>query len=88
VPILDDVGEPSGYSVQLAKLTYENTMVPILTLKLWEDATRKVLTYSWAAIDSERVGLNARWAQIGLTLQPGSPSYGFVTGSAAAKAGD
>jgi len=77
VPILNADGKPSGYSVQLAKLTYQNTVIPILTLKLWEDATRRVLTYSWAATDSERIGLNARWAQIGLTVAPGSPSFGF-----------
>lgn len=85
VPILNKDGKPSGYSVQLARLTYQNTVVPILTLKLWEDATRKVLTYSWAATDSDRVGLNARWVQIGLTLQPGTPSYGFTAGDATAQ---
>ncbi|MEE4184322.1 MAG: chromophore lyase CpcT/CpeT [Gammaproteobacteria bacterium] len=84
VPILNKDGKPSGYSVQLAKLTYQNTVVPILTLKLWEDATRRVLTYSWAATDSERIGLNARWAQIGLTVAPGSPSFGFEIEPAAA----
>jgi len=77
VPIPAADGSPSGYSVQLAKLTYQNTVVPILTLKIYEDATGRVLTYSWAESDSERVGLNARWAQAGLTAKPGSPSFGF-----------
>ena len=85
VPILDKDGEPSGYSVQLAKLTYQNTSIPILTLKLWEDATRRVLTYSWAETESDRVGLNARWVQIGLTRDPAIPSFGFEV---AAKAVD
>ena len=46
-------------------------------LKLIEDATGKTLAYSWAAVGSERIGLNTRWAQAGLTLQPGQPSFGF-----------
>lgn len=76
VPITNDAGERSGYSVQLARLTYQNTSVPILTLKLREDSTGKTLAYSWAQTDSDRVGLNARWAQVGLTRKPGTPSFG------------
>jgi len=76
-PIVNDDGTASGYSVQLARLTYQGTTVPILTLKLIDDATGKTVTYSWAEVGSDRIGLNARWAQIGLTSQPGSPSYGF-----------
>jgi hypothetical protein len=83
VPIADDDGGNSGYSVQLARLTYQGTTVPILTLKLIEDATAKTLAYSWAAVGSDRIGLNTRWAQIGLTLQPGQPSYGFSPNSSA-----
>ncbi len=77
VPIPTRGGLPSGYSVQLAKLTYQGTVIPILTLKIHEDATGRVLTYGWTESDAERVGLNARWVQVGLTVQPGRPSFGF-----------
>lgn len=78
VPIADEDGGPSGYSVRLARLTYQGTTVPILTLKLIEDSTGKTLAYNWAEVGSDRIGLNVRWAQIGLTLQPGKPSFGFA----------
>ena len=79
VPIPDKDGSPSGYSVQLAKLTYQNTTVPILTLKIREDSTGKTLAYSWTKTAADRIGINARWVQSGLTLRPGQPSYGFST---------
>jgi len=77
VPIVDEDGNQSGYSVRLAKLTYQNTTLPILTLKIIEDATARTLAYSWSETGSERIGINTRWAQSGLTLQSGSPSWGF-----------
>ncbi len=79
VPIPAKDGSPSGYSVQLAKLTYQNTTVPILTLKIREDSTGKTLAYSWTKTAADRIGINARWVQSGLTLRPGQPSYGFST---------
>jgi hypothetical protein len=79
VPVLTKDGSPSGFSVQLAKLTYQNTAVPILTLKIREDATAKTLAYSWTETGTERIGINTRWAQSGLTLKSGSPSFGFDT---------
>jgi hypothetical protein len=62
VPVLSEDGSPSGYSVQLAKLTYANTSVPILTLKIREDATGKTRAYSWAETGAERIGINTCWA--------------------------
>ena len=58
-------------------LTYQNTKVPTLTLKIIEDSSGKTLAYSWVESGSERVGINTRWAQAGLTVQPGEPSFGF-----------
>ena len=80
VSIPDANGEPSGYSLQLAKLTYQNTTLPILTFKIREDATGKTIAYSWAEPGAERIGINIRWAQSGLTLKTGQPSYGFEEG--------
>ncbi len=77
VPIPLKSGEPSGYSVQMAKLTYQNTAVPILTLKLIEDSTGKTLAYSWGDLESGKIGLNTRWMQMGMTRTESVPSYGF-----------
>ncbi len=67
VQILDDDGQPTGYSVQLAQLTYQNTKTAILKLGVIEDATGKTLVYTWASTDSDRIGINLRWMQAGLT---------------------
>ena len=66
-PILDDDGKPTGYSIQLARLTYQNTKTAILKLGLIEDASGETLVYTWAATDSSRIGINLRWLQAGLT---------------------
>ncbi len=79
VPITAKDGSPSGYSLQLAKLTYQNTTVPIMTFKIREDSSGKTLAYSWTETGAERIGINARWVQSGLTLKPGNPSFGFDT---------
>ncbi len=77
VPLPLKSGEPSGYSVRLAKLTYQNTTAPVLTLKLIEDKTGKTLVYSWSDVNAGKIGLNARWAQAGLTRTDDPLSYGF-----------
>ncbi|WP_179957565.1 chromophore lyase CpcT/CpeT [Exilibacterium tricleocarpae] len=69
VPIFDDVGNKTGYSVQLARLTYQNTRQPILKLGLIEDASGKTVTYIWSEVGSRRLGMNLRWMQVGLTAQ-------------------
>ena len=84
VPVMNKEGVASGYSVQLAQLTYQNTAVPILTLKLLEDASGKTSTYSWAETGAEKIGFNARWAQAGLTQKAGNPSFGFEVSDAGA----
>jgi hypothetical protein len=79
VPVLDKSGNNSGYSVQLARLTYANTTVPTLTLKIIDDATRKTLAYSWGQPDATRLGINTRWAQSGTTLRTGdAASFGWL----------
>lgn len=66
-PILDDDGKPTGYSIQLARLTYQNTKTAILKLGVIQDATGDTLVYNWASTDSSRVGINLRWLQVGMT---------------------
>ena len=67
VQLLDDDGQPTGYSVQLAQLTYQNTRTAILKLGVIEDASGKTLVYTWANTDADRIGINLRWLQAGLT---------------------
>ena len=67
VPIVDAEGGKTGYSVQLARLTYQNTTQPILQLGVIEDASGKTITYIWSEVGSERLGINLRWMQVGLT---------------------
>ena len=66
-PIVDDEGKPTGYSIQLAQLTYQNTKTAILKLGVIEDKSGDTLVYTWAATDSSRLGINLRWLQAGLT---------------------
>jgi hypothetical protein len=69
--ILDDDGQPTGYGIELARLTYQNTRVPILKLGVIDETSGETLSYTWAATDSSRIGINLRWLQAGLTaLEP------------------
>jgi len=78
VLIMTAANVPSGYSVRLARLTYQDTLVPTLTLKIIENATGKTLAYSWGASGAERIGINTRWAQSGLTRRTGDEAaYGW-----------
>ncbi len=69
LPLLDKDGSESGVEIQLAKLTYQNTKVPILVLKFFKTGEEKSFAYSWAESDSARVGINMRWIQTGLTKE-------------------
>ena len=69
IALLDKDGSESGFEIQLAKLTYQNTKVPILVLKLFRSGETKSFAYSWAETDSSRVGINLRWIQTGWTAE-------------------
>ncbi len=77
VAIPDKTGGPSGYSVQLARLTQQSAQVAVLTFKLIEDATGRTVSYAWTKPGAERIGINVRWAQSGLTRQPDA-RFGFA----------
>lgn len=67
--ILDDDGQPTGYGIELAQLTYQNTRTPILKLGIIEESTGKTLSYTWSSTDASRIGINLRWFQAGLTAE-------------------
>jgi hypothetical protein len=66
VPLVAKDGSETGYSVQLAQLTYQNTTDPILKLGVIEDATGKTVTYIWGETGATQLGMNLRWFQVGL----------------------
>jgi hypothetical protein len=67
VQINYDDGKPSGYWLELAQLTYQETKTPILKLALVDEKTNKSVTYMWANTDATRIGMNLKWFQVGLT---------------------
>lgn len=67
VPLLDEAGNKTGYTLSLESLTYQETQVPVLKVGVIDDKTGYTLSYSWADPASRRVGLNVRWFQAGLT---------------------
>jgi len=78
VPITDDkTGEKSGYSLQLALLTYQNTRDPIFKFGLIEDATGKTITYIWSDRDNPTTGMNLRWMQSGLKKKQQRPHFSW-----------
>ncbi len=66
--VLDD-GEPTGYAVELARLTYQRTQIPILKIGIIDEVTGKTVSYAWADQGAERIGINLRWIQGGFTLE-------------------
>lgn len=63
VPITWEDGRRSGYSVQIARLSFQGDAVHALTLRLIDDATGQPAAYSWADPDSRRIGINLKWFQ-------------------------
>ena len=67
IPLLDESGNQTGYTLSLESLTYEETQVPVLKIGVIDDRTGYTLSYSWTDPASRRIGLNVRWFQAGLT---------------------
>ena len=64
---IKDGEQPTGYAVELARLTYQHTRVAVLKLGVIDEATGKTLSYSWAEPRAKRIGINLRWIQAGFT---------------------
>lgn len=67
VPLLDESGNKTGYTLSLESLVYQETRVPVLKIGVIDERTGYTLSYSWADPASRRIGLNVRWFQAGLT---------------------
>ena len=66
LPVLDG-GKPTGYAIELARLTHQNSRTAVLKLGVIDAATGETLSYTWSAPGAERIGINLRWIQAGLT---------------------
>ncbi len=66
---ITDAGEPTGYAVELARLTYQNTGVAVLKLGIVDLTTDKTLSYAWSEPLAGRIGINLRWIQAGFTRE-------------------
>jgi len=60
-------GKSLGIEVELAQLTYQNTGAAILKLALYRKGESRAFTYAWTSTDADRIGINLRWLQVGLT---------------------
>ena len=80
LPIKDDkTGADTGYSLQLAQLTYQNTRDPILKIGLIENSSGRTVAYSWASTDAKQLGMNLRWFQAGVTARTDDAGkFGFI----------
>lgn len=67
VVAVTDAGNPTGYAVELARLTYQNTRTAIVKLGIVDQATGETVSYSWAEPGAQRIGINLRWVQAGMT---------------------
>lgn len=77
-PFIDSkTGEETGYSIQLAQLTYQNTTDQILKLGLIDNKTGKTITYIWGDRTNVKIGMNLRWLQAGLKVKEVNPHFGF-----------
>lgn len=66
-PLQDKDGEPTGYTIELARLTQQTTQTAVLKIGVIEDATGKTLRYAWADPLADRIGINLRWLTTGFT---------------------
>jgi CpeT/CpcT family (DUF1001) len=60
-------GTPTPYTVELSQVIFEKR-VNVLKLAVYEEGTERAITYNWTNPEAERIGINLRYLQVGLTL--------------------
>lgn len=63
VALLWEDGRRSGYSLQLARLPFQQGRLQMMTLKLIDDATQQAVSYALGDADGRHIGLNVQWFQ-------------------------
>ncbi len=70
-------GHPLPWAIELARLTYEQTQVPVLALRVLEGDGGRLIAYAWGDPAANRIGINLGWLQAGLTRKREAPHFGF-----------
>lgn len=60
-------GTPTPYSFELSQVVFQQK-TPVMKLALYEEGKSKAISYVWANPEAERIGLNLRWIQVGISL--------------------
>jgi len=67
VPLRWRDGAVSGWSLELARTSYPERKLRVLQLNVIDDASGRVLDYVWANPETNALGFNLGWLQVGLT---------------------
>ena len=67
-------GQPSGYSLKLERLKFQQRDTEVLKLSLIRDSGGGAVAYAWANPDARQIGLSLGWMQTGLDLQQADAS--------------
>jgi len=67
VPLRWRDGALSGWTLELARTSYPERKLDVLQLNLIDDASGRVLDYVWANPETNALGFNLGWLQVGLT---------------------
>jgi len=60
-------GAASGWSLELARTSYPERKLKVLQLNIIDDASGRVLDYVWTNPETNAIGFNLGWLQVGLT---------------------
>jgi hypothetical protein len=63
-------GAASGWSLEVARTSYPERKLNVLQLNVIDDASGRVLDYVWTNPETNAIGFNLGWLQVGLTLEP------------------
>jgi hypothetical protein len=70
VPLRWRDGAATGWSLELARTSYPERKLDVLQLNVVEDASGRVLDYVWANPETNAIGFNLGWLQVGLNENP------------------
>jgi len=70
VPLRWRDGAASGWSLELARTSYTERKLHVLQLNVIDDASGRVLDYMWANPETNAIGFNLGWLQVGLNENP------------------
>ena len=59
-------GEPVRYRISLLPVSYQDR-VPVRKLGIHRGEATATVTYIWANLEADRIGMNLGWAQVGCT---------------------